>query len=208
MCGMMAIGLIGGVVSAMGAIAQANAQAAALKSEAEWKQREAAVEQTRTAYEINQERRRTQAALGQMQVGYAASGIETSGGTPEQVGQSIVQEREMDVQNRRLEGQESVNKNRWEAKNLKQQAKAAKTAGMFSAASSMIGAFGNAFGGSSSGTSLSGAFNVGGGGGPVAQPAVAAMPPAPSISGGGTVAAPALNPYGTGFYVGDPRRRF
>ena len=207
MCGMMAIGLIGGAISAVGAIASANAQAQALKDQAAWQERQAGIEQTKTSYEIQQERRRTQAALGQMQVGYAASGIQTgAGGTPEQVSQALVQEREMDVQARRFQGSEDVNKLNWEAQQNRQQAKAVKTAGMLNAMSSIVGSFSGMSGGSG-GTSLSGAFNMGASQ-PVASPTIATMPPAPSVSGGGAVAAPALNPYGTGFYVGDPRRRF
>jgi hypothetical protein len=169
--------LASGAVGAMGAMYSANAQAAGLKSQAAWQNRQAVVEQTKTAYDINQQRRRTEATLGAMQVGFAAGGIDTAGGAPIEVGQSIVQESEMTVQGRRFAGQEEVDRLRFEAKNATNQAKAAKQAGVFNAVSSVIGGIGGAIN-AMPGTSLSSAFNVSATS-PVAQPAIVTMPPAP-----------------------------
>jgi hypothetical protein len=175
--------MIGGVVSAIGSIAAANAQAAGLKSEAQWKEREAAVANIETSVEIANRRREAELMLGSQTAQFAGAGIDVSSGTPMDVGAATVQESEMDVQKARMQGDEKKLKALAEADNLRRQAKAAKQAGMFSAFSSVIGGASGLVG-SSSGTSLvSGAFAAN----PVAPRHLA---PPINVSGGGMVNQP------------------
>jgi hypothetical protein len=215
MCAIGAVfGLVGGVMSAMGQMQAANAQAAGLKAQAAWQTREASVEGIKTAYEIQQMRRQTEGMLGSQVAQWAATGIEGGGGTPEDVAMATVQEREMEVQARRFQGEEAVNKNLYDAKMSKMQAKSAKQAGMIGAMSSIVGAVGNAFGsigsmGGGGGTSLTSAFNMGASA-PAATPSVATTPQ--PYSGGNfllpTMTAPRITPYGSysGFIGAAPPR--
>jgi hypothetical protein len=186
------LGMIGGVVSAIGSMAAANAQAAGMKSEAEWKEREAAVNQMETSYEIANKKREATIALGAQNAQYAGAGIDTAGGTPLQVGLATNQESGMDIQKARIQGKEFQLKALAEAKNLRAQAKAAKTAGMFGAISSVISGVGSMVGGvTGGGTSLIGsAFSANPVGKAQMSPVVA---PYPNVSGGGIVNAPRLS---------------
>ena len=163
MCGPLAvIGLVGTAVSAYGSIYQANAQAAGLKSQAAWQERQAQVEQMKTSYAIGQKRRQTAQALGTQTLQFAGSGIDVSaGGTPDVVANATVEASEMDIQARRFAGDEEVSRLAFEAANARSQAGAVKTAGFIGAASTAIGGIGSAFT-STSGTSLlNSAFQVG-----------------------------------------------
>lgn len=181
---MMAIGLVGAAVSAVGTIMSAKAQAEGLKAQAQWQQRQAAVEQMKTSYEVQQERRRTQAMLGAQVAQYSGAGIDPSTGTPLEVGMGTVQEREMDVQAKRFAGQEEVERYKYDAKVSKMNAKNTMTAGILGAASGMISGIGNAIGGMpTGGTAVNSAFSM--------QPnQYQATPPVISntaLSGGGVV---------------------
>lgn len=183
MCGPMAmLGLVGAGISAMGSIYSANAQAAGLKAQAQWQKRQAGIEMMKTNYEINQMQRQTQALLGEQVLAYSAQGIDPTTGSPIDIGLATVQERGMDVQARRFQGQEEVNKLRYDAKMSNMQAQSAKTAGMFGALSSIVGGVSQAFGsmgaGGPTGTSLvNTAFSVGNAGTPQYAPAIVTAPP-------------------------------
>ncbi len=159
MCGPV-IGILGAAVSAMGSIAQANAQAAGLKSQAQWQERQAKVERMKGNYAIAQQRRQTRALLGAQQATFAASGIDTTGGSPEDVAVATIQEREMDVQARRIQRDEEVARYEYEAANNRAQAKAVKTAGALGAVSAIVGSLGG-IGGGVSGTSVTNSAFVG-----------------------------------------------
>jgi len=183
---MMAIGLIGGVISAMGAIQAANAQAAGLKAQAQWQERQAAVEQMKTNYQIAQEKRRTKAMLGSQVAQYGAAGVDPTRGTPLDVAEATILERSMDLQARRIEGNEEVERNRYEASVSRMQAENAKKAGMINAMGSIVGAIGGAVGGMGGGGG-GGAFQSAyvGAGTPQATPIAVTQPIV--ISGGGMV---------------------
>lgn len=219
MCAIGAVfGIVGGVMSAMGQMQAANAQAAGLKAQAEWQTREANVEGIKTAYEIQQMRRQTEGMLGSQVAQWAATGVEGAGGTPEDVAMATVREREMEVQARRFQGEEAVNKGLYDAKISKMEAKNAVAAGKMAAMTSIVGAVGNAmgsvmgsggFGGGGGGTSLTSAFNMGAST-PAATPSVATAPQ--PYSGGNfllpTMTAPRITPYGSysGFIGAAPPR--
>ena len=131
-------------MAAQGAQYAAEAQAAGLKSEAEWKAREAAVNQMETAVEIANRKRQETLALGAQTAQYAGAGVDVSGGTPLQVGMATIQESGMDIQKARIQGKEFQDKAIAEATNLRAQAKATIVAGKYNAMSSIISGIGGA----------------------------------------------------------------
>ena len=158
---LIALSLAGAAVSAYGSISQASAQAAGLKSQAAWQQRQAAVEQIKTSYAIQQKRRATEATLASQTLQFAGSGILPSGGTPDVVASATVEASELDIQARRFTGSEEVSRLKFEAANNLFQAKAVKRAGIIGAVGSLIGGAGKAFSGSGGTSLLNSAFSVG-----------------------------------------------
>jgi hypothetical protein len=161
-----------------------------MKSEAEWKEREAAVSQMETSYEIANKKREASIALGSQTAQYAGAGVDTAGGTPLQVALATNQEVGMDIQGARIRGQEHQLKALAEAQNLRRQAAETKKAGMFGAVSSVISGVGSMIGGISGTSLIGGAFAANKVGQAQMSPAVVA--PAYNVSGGGKVNAPRL----------------
>ena len=165
MCGPMAIpivmGLVGTAVTAYGSISQASAQAAGLKSQAAWQTRQAAVEQIKTSYAIQQKRRQTAATLGSQALQFAGSGILPSGGTPDVVASATIEASELDIQARRFAGSEEVSRLQFEAANNRTQASAVKRAGIIGAIGAGISGIGSAFSGPGGTSLLNSAFSVG-----------------------------------------------
>ena len=163
MCGPMAIiGLVGTAISAAGTIYSANAQAAGLKSQAAWQERQAQVEQMKTSYAIQQKRRQTAATLGSQTLYYAGGGIDaTAGGTPDVVASATIEASELDIQGRRISGEEEIGRLQFEAANARSQAGAIKTAGILGAVGTVIGGAGSVFSSGSSTSLLNSAFSVG-----------------------------------------------
>ena len=165
MCGPAAIpialSIAGAAVSAYGSIYQASAQAAGLKSLAAWKERQAAVTQTKTSYAIQQKRRQTAALLGSQTLQFAGSGILPSGGTPDVVASATIEASELDIQARRFTGSEKVSRLQFEAANNLSQAKNVKTAGIIGAVGAGISGVSGALSGPSGTSLLNSAFSVG-----------------------------------------------
>jgi hypothetical protein len=174
----------------MGQMQAANAQAAGLKAQADWQERQAGIDRMKTSYAVMQERRRTSALLGTQQLAYTAGGIDTSaGGTPTDVAESTVLEREMDVQARRIQGEEEAKRNEFDAKMSRKNAADMIRAGRINAMGSLISGMTTAVSAlSGSGTSLTGgAFStpqVGTMAAVPATPAVATVPPIATPGGG------------------------
>jgi hypothetical protein len=157
----IALSVAGTAVSAYGSIYQANAQAAGLKSAAAWKQRQAAVEQMKTSFAIQQKRRQQAATLASQTLQYAGSGIRPGEGTPNVVADATIEASELDIQARGFAGDEEVNRLEFEAANDLVQAGNVKKAGQIGAFASVIGGAGKIFS-SAPGTSLlNSAFSVG-----------------------------------------------
>lgn len=174
MCAPMALGLVSAGVSMVGSIAAANAQAAGLKSQAAWQRRQANVEQMKTSFSIQQQRRAAKAEIAGQTLYFAGAGIQSGTGTPTDVAMATTQAREMDIQARRIQGSEESERLRFEAASNESAASGVQTAGFINALSTGISAAGNLFSGSVSGTSMTNnAFKVG---------ALQTAPAAPSVA--------------------------
>jgi hypothetical protein len=193
MCGpALILAGIGTAVSAAGTMYGAMAQAAGLKSQAQWAEREGAVKQMEASYQIGQMKRQTATTLGAQTAEFAGAGIDVTGGTPVDVALATNQEMDMDRQAVSIAGKEAALTAHASAQNLKNQASGAKTAGIISTlgtvvqgASDMYGAWKT--GGGASGTSLlNSAFAANTNPGANQAPAIATVPPL-AVSGGGGV---------------------
>jgi hypothetical protein len=128
----------GAAVSAAGTMYGAAAQSAGLKSQAQWAQREGAISQIQTAYEISQKKREQERLLGAQTAEFAGAGVDVRGGTPVDVALATGQEIGMDIQGIRFAGQEAVNRANYSASMAKTNAKAAMTAGVIGAGSTLL----------------------------------------------------------------------
>lgn len=157
----MALSLVGGIVSAVGSLAQANAQANAAKFNAQVakQNRDATLEQTTN--EIQDQRSKNRRMLGAMRAAYGANGLEMSG-SPLDVVSDTTTEMEYDVAKMKYIGRVKAVGYANQAKLYEAEADAARTSGIIGAASSMLGAFqgmsggGSAFGGGQQGHPLYG----------------------------------------------------
>lgn len=95
MC-MAVVGLLGAVVSGIGAAAQASATSAGHEADAQMQRRQAVLETEQGGYEARQQQRQVDRALGSQRANYAASGLALTG-TPGDVIEESAQEGAMDV---------------------------------------------------------------------------------------------------------------
>src|SRR5262245_37547909 len=137
MCG-PALAIVGGVMSAagsvvggMGAQAQYNAQAASLKAQAMFNQRQANAEVLKGSTQIMQQRRGVERILGGQTAAFGGSGIQTDTGTPTDVAMSTQSEAEMDRQAIRFGRDLTASNYEYQAEIDKMNAKQAKIAGKY-----------------------------------------------------------------------------
>lgn len=146
-----------GAISAVGAIASANAQAAAAKYNADIDRRNAiVVDQNRanlmrqTEIDAQAKRRENQRTLGTIRAAYGASGLEMSG-SPLDVLEDSALELETDVHRVEYEGRMKGREMAFQAQTYREsaklrdmEAKAAKRSGFISAAGYLVGGAGQA----------------------------------------------------------------
>ncbi len=148
MCGPM-LGLVGGLMSGIGGMMQANSEAASLKAQGLFKKRQGDMERIAGSTEIMSQKRGEERILGTQQVQYASAGIDPSTGSPLVTAQAPDKEAEMDRQSIRFGRDLKATNLDYEAKIDNMNAKAAKTRGMFSLFSGVMSGFtslGSSFG--------------------------------------------------------------
>jgi hypothetical protein len=95
----------------------ANAQAAGLKSQAAWQERQAKIEGMKTGYANMQQRRQTSRVLGANRAEFAAGGVIPSADVEE----AVLQESNMAIAGRTFQGEEAEARLRFEAANARAQ---------------------------------------------------------------------------------------
>lgn len=139
MC-MAAMGLFGSIIQGMGAMQQADAQAAEYKARAAYNKRQATIERIKGAYESGRIREKGERVFAAQRASYSAAGV-TLEGTPTEVISDSVTQNELDVQAVKW-GQTIAGQNfDYEAKINLMNAKAAKQAGFFAALSPILSGF-------------------------------------------------------------------
>lgn len=170
MCMMIALGVVGAAVSAVGAIAQGNAQSAAAQAQsnayaaqAMLQHRQAHAEMMAGQREAAQKERQLNALNAKQRLGYASAGV-TIEGSASDVMVDTVREGMLDVQaiqwNAEVKSGNyhySARINEMNAESAAQAAETAKTTGMINAVSAGIGGLTSTFKGASAG-----AIGVGG----------------------------------------------
>lgn len=139
-----ALTIIGGVVSAVGAISQGNAAAAAADYNARVAERNrvAVIEQTYT--EIEDQRAKDRKLLGAMRAAFGANGFEMSG-SPLDVMSDTITEQNYDVAKQKYVGRMKAQGYSEQATLYRLEKKSAKSSGIIGAATSLIGGFTDAF---------------------------------------------------------------
>lgn len=134
-----ALGLIGGIISGIGAMAQANAAAATHDANKQLQERQNQIQIMSGAYKAQAKEREMKVMLGEQRAGFAANGIALSG-TPLNVIEESAEEGALDVAairwGARLEGDNSL----YQAKIEGMNAKNAKAAGVIGFLTPVLGA--------------------------------------------------------------------
>lgn len=143
-----AVAIIGGIVGAVGAIASANAQAAAANYNAKVQERNRLAVLAQADAEAADKVRENKRVNARIRAQYGAAGIEMAG-SPLDVMEDTAIEQELDVKRIRYAGELEGIQRRDQANLYRMEAKAAKTAGMFSAVGNILGGFRQAYAGSS-----------------------------------------------------------
>jgi hypothetical protein len=144
----VALAIVGGVVSAIGAIQSANAQAAAAEYNAKVQERNRLAVLAQADAEASDKIRENKRINSRIRAQYGAAGIEMAG-SPLDVIEDTAIEEELDVRRIRYAGELEGIQRRDQANLYRMEAKAAKTAGMFSAVGNILGGFRQAYAGSS-----------------------------------------------------------
>lgn len=145
MCFPMALGLIGAVVSAAGTIVSAQQQAAQANYNAKVAEINAQTEQQAAAAEADKIEDRYDQMRGQQRAAAAKSGLNIAAGSPSLViNEETTRNSWLDQQSRIWSGDTAATAQRNKAEQFRIEAKAAKTAGAFGAASTFLGGLGGA----------------------------------------------------------------
>ncbi len=134
----MAIGIIGGVISAIGSLQQANAQAASAEYNAKVAERNKRAVKNQTESEIEDRQVEHRRQLGSMRASYGASGLQMEG-SPLDVLEDTATEQAFDISKIRYQGAMKAEGYSEQAALYKLEAKSAKTAGWIGAGSALIG---------------------------------------------------------------------
>lgn len=143
-----AIGLIGGVLSGIGALAQANAAAANETAQANMKDRQALIERNTGAYKAERLAERVRQVEGNQRANYAASGLALTGSAGEVIEDSATQGA-LDIAAIRWNTQLTADNLGYEAKINRMNAKNAKASGPIAFLTPVLGSvakFGTSFG--------------------------------------------------------------
>lgn len=133
----MALGVVGGLISAVGSIAQANAAAASAKYNAAVAERNRRAVLAQTDNEVTDQQLKNRRMLGTIRAAYGANGFEM-GGSPMDVIADTTLEQSLDIQKIKYVGKMKAEGYSEQATLFKMEAKAAKTAGFFGAASGLF----------------------------------------------------------------------
>lgn len=96
MC-MAAIGILGGVISGLGAMQQANAAAASHKANADMERRQAAIERTAGSFKAQRQQDQVDRVAGQQRAAIGGSGISLTSGSAEDIVSETAEEGALDV---------------------------------------------------------------------------------------------------------------
>lgn len=143
-----AIGLIGGVLSGIGALAQANAAAANETAQANMKDRQALIERNTGAYKAERLAERVRQVEGNQRANYAASGLALTGSAGDVIEDSATQGA-LDIAAIRWNTQLTADNLGYEAKVNRMNAKNAKASGPIAFLTPVLGSvakFGTSFG--------------------------------------------------------------
>lgn len=110
-----ALSIIGGFISGIGAMQQANAAAESEKAQAEARRRQAIIDQDSGAYKAKQQQRQVDRVLGKQRAGFLSSGIALSGSASDVIDESTM-EGALDVAAIRWNSQLSADNERYNAK--------------------------------------------------------------------------------------------
>lgn len=150
MC-MMALGLIGGLVSAVGSMAAGAAQANAANAQASAYQRQAQAERIQAAYNADRQRDKSIKLLSSQRASYLAAGVSVSSGSPLDIIADTTRETEMDVAAIKFNGEIKAQNFEAQAAAMRAKADAAEQGGMIGAIAPVIKGFSGSFGGGSFG---------------------------------------------------------
>lgn len=134
----MALGIVSGLVSAVGSIAQASAQAASAKYNAKVAERNKRAVTAQTINEVEDQRLRNRRTMGSIRAAYGANGFEMAGSPLDVISDTAV-EQELDVAKIKYQGAMKAEGYSEQATLFKMEAKADTTAGFFGAASGLLG---------------------------------------------------------------------
>jgi hypothetical protein len=129
----MCLTLIGGAISAAGALASASAQSASYKAQAKYQQRQASLEEQQGAYEANRQKTANDQQLADMRGQYLQSGIALEG-SPSTVIESSATQASLDEQSIKFGSKIRADNARFSANLARANASSAMTGGYFKAA--------------------------------------------------------------------------
>lgn len=153
----MALGLVGGAVSAIGSIAAGNANAAASNQQAAAYERQAEAEREQAAFNASQQREKSIKVISGQRASYLASGLSLEG-SPTDTLADTTRTAEMDVAAIRYNGALKADNFQQQAAIFRTKAAGQQQAGFFGALSPLIKGASGAFGGGGGG----GDFSFGG----------------------------------------------
>lgn len=149
---MMMLGLLGGVMSGIGAMQAANAQAAAAKAQAQQYRMEGNYALQKSAFDRDRAVERGQVMGGQAVTGYSAAGVDVASGTPsDKITMGIYEPAILEGNLAKFEGKHKANQAFYAAKIKKMEASSYQQAGVLGMLTPIIGAFGQMGGGYSGG---------------------------------------------------------
>ena len=143
-----ALSIIGGLISGVGAMQQANAAAESEKAQAEARRRQATIDQDSGAYKAQQQQRNVDRVLGKQRAGFLSSGIALTGSASDVIDESTA-EGALDVAAIRWNSQLSADNERYNAKINDMNASNAKAAApiaFLTPVLSGVAKFGSSFG--------------------------------------------------------------
>lgn len=149
---MMALGLVGGAISAMGTMAAANAQAAALKAQGEQMKMEGGYQLAKAGYEANRMAEQAGVDVGKATTAYSTAGLSIKSGTPDfKMTYGLLAPAFMRAGVRTTEGQHAYKMGKYGAQIKSMEASSVRTAGAIGAVSSLLGSFQSMIGSTNTG---------------------------------------------------------
>lgn len=142
------LGLIGGIVSGIGAMAQANAAAANAEAQAKLQERQALIERTTGSYKAERTAERVRQVEGNQRANYAASGLALTG-TPGEIIEDSATQGALDIAAIRWNSRLNADNLGYEAKVSKMNAANARAAAPIAFLTPVLGSvakFGTSFG--------------------------------------------------------------